>query len=361
MLLFLLTVGSTLAAPTSMLVSAQATGIVGIEQWSGDGSPLSGVRTRVGLHHRQEVLLRGALSSEMLWWAGSPYDLQLSELSITGLGATALGGSIVASGSFASSFSEVTPMLTGHHCTGSHSLQLQLGPALRMSTQLATGTAPGGSATALWSVSAAPSLSVWALLDGDLWSSSSGLPEGIITSDLGARWRPRPPLTLSSSVGISVTGGQTVGWVAGLPPSDSRILRGRLTAEHRLRPHLGIRGELLGDRGMGSLSYRHARITIGLTTQFSHLRSTPGPPEMLSFSIVVPEATTVALLGSFSDWRPVPMTRAADGSWHTEMSLTAGVYEYTYLVDGQPRTPPEAKRYQDDGFGGRNGVLLVGE
>ncbi len=41
-----------------------------------------------------------------------------------------------------------------------------------------------------------------------------------------------------------------------------------------------------------------------------------------------------------------------------EVSLAAGVYEYTYRVDGQPRTPPEAKRYQDDGLGG---VLLVGE
>ncbi|MDG1480260.1 MAG: glycogen-binding domain-containing protein [Myxococcota bacterium] len=361
MLLLLLTVGSTQAAPTSMLASAQATGIVGMEQWSGAPSAISGIRTRVGLHHRQEVLLRGALSSEVLWWAGSPYDLQLSELAITGLGSTALGGSVVASGSFASGFSEITPALTGHHRTGSHNLQLQLGPSLRMSPQLATGMAPGGGAAALWSIQASPSFSVWALLNGDLWSSSSGLPEGIITSDLGARWHPRPPLILSSSMGISATGGQTAGWVAGLPPSDSRILRGRLTVERRLHPHLGIRGELLGDRGMGSLSHRHTRITIGLTAQLRHRRSTPGPPEVILFSIVAPDATTVEILGSFSDWRPVPLAQAADGSWRTELSLAAGIYEYIYRVDGQPRTPPEAKRYQDDGFGGRNGVLIVGE
>ena len=82
---------------------------------------------------------------------------------------------------------------------------------------------------------------------------------------------------------------------------------------------------------------------------------------MILFSIVAPDATTVEILGSFSDWRPVPLAQAADGSWRTELSLAAGIYEYIYRVDGQPRTPPEAKRYQDDGFGGRNGVLIVGE
>ncbi len=53
------------------------------------------------------------------------------------------------------------------------------------------------------------------------------------------------------------------------------------------------------------------------------------------------------------------MSRDDRGDWRVELTLPAGIYEYIYLIDGQPLTPPEATRRQDDGFGGENGVLVV--
>lgn len=321
---------------------------------------IGGVRGGIGLYNRQQVLLRAALSSEVLWWSGNPYDLHLGEMSLTGLGARAPGVSVAASGSVTSGFSEITPTLTGRLRAGSHSLHLRAGPALRISTQTATGTAPGGSATALWAFNISPSLSTWAHLDGDFWPNSM-LPERVVGGDLGMRWRPTPPLALSGSAGLSMTGGENLTWVAGLPPGGSRIFRGRLTVDCRLSPYLGIRGELIGDRGYGALDYGHARLTAGLTAQRSRLRGPPSHPATRWFTVEAPEATAVSLLGSFSDWKPVPMLRDKSGTWRAELDLPVGVYEYIYLIDGQPLLPPEAERYQDDGFGGRNGVLIVGE
>jgi hypothetical protein len=39
--------------------------------------------------------------------------------------------------------------------------------------------------------------------------------------------------------------------------------------------------------------------------------------------------------------------------------LAAGVWRYAFLVDGEWVSPPDASRYEEDGFGGRNGVIHV--
>lgn len=81
------------------------------------------------------------------------------------------------------------------------------------------------------------------------------------------------------------------------------------------------------------------------------------------FVVVQPDATTVAVAGTFNEWSASahPMTRAsARGVWTATLPLSAGDHHFMYVVDGtQWISPPHADDYADDGFGAMNGVISV--
>jgi 1,4-alpha-glucan branching enzyme len=76
-----------------------------------------------------------------------------------------------------------------------------------------------------------------------------------------------------------------------------------------------------------------------------------------------PEARSVHLIGTFCGWdrQAHPLSPGEKkGTWEVIVPLGPGTYEYAFLVDGQEVvTPPQAPLYVDDGFGQRNGVLVV--
>jgi hypothetical protein len=81
------------------------------------------------------------------------------------------------------------------------------------------------------------------------------------------------------------------------------------------------------------------------------------------FELVAPEARSVAVAGSFNGWRTdaQPMVRGAAGVWFITVPLPIGEHRYDFVVD-QTRwvTDPTAHAQVDDGFGGRNSVIVVG-
>jgi 1,4-alpha-glucan branching enzyme len=79
------------------------------------------------------------------------------------------------------------------------------------------------------------------------------------------------------------------------------------------------------------------------------------------FRVRTPQAHSVALVGAFNGWDPAaePLRPAGDGWWEASRTLPAGTHAYAYVVDGAWLTPPEAVATEDDGFGGRNGLLVV--
>lgn len=80
------------------------------------------------------------------------------------------------------------------------------------------------------------------------------------------------------------------------------------------------------------------------------------------FVLRAPEADSVAVAGTFTDWRPSVALRDPDGNgvWSARVPLEAGRHEYMFVVDGQRWvTDPNAERYAEDGFGRRNAVLAV--
>jgi hypothetical protein len=81
------------------------------------------------------------------------------------------------------------------------------------------------------------------------------------------------------------------------------------------------------------------------------------------FELVAPDAHSVAVAGSFTGWRTdaLPMVRGADGVWSVTVPLPLGEHRYDFVVDNTRWVPdPTAHSQVDDGFGGRNSVIVVG-
>ena len=75
------------------------------------------------------------------------------------------------------------------------------------------------------------------------------------------------------------------------------------------------------------------------------------------------EGGTVAVAGEFNAWNTSadPLTKQADGSWKLVKKLSPGRYAYKFVIDGGTwKEDPTATETIDDGFGGKNAVMVVG-
>lgn len=81
----------------------------------------------------------------------------------------------------------------------------------------------------------------------------------------------------------------------------------------------------------------------------------------VTFTFKAPDATMVYLSGNFNGWSPTgdKMTKGPDGVWSVTIKLKPGTYQYKFVADGKWITDEEAASFVDDGFGGKNSVLIV--
>lgn len=84
-------------------------------------------------------------------------------------------------------------------------------------------------------------------------------------------------------------------------------------------------------------------------------------------------ASSVNLVGSFNGWNPTDPNYAmedpdGDGIFEIEVEWEPGKYTYKYYIDGnwpkdmselEQYISPKPSEYVDDGFGGKNAVLVV--
>jgi len=85
-------------------------------------------------------------------------------------------------------------------------------------------------------------------------------------------------------------------------------------------------------------------------------------PAGVRFVLIRPKAHSVTLAGSFNQWSAFshPLARDARGEWTLVVALPPGEHLFMYVVDGaQWISPPLAQDYVDDGFGSKNGVVIV--
>ena len=80
------------------------------------------------------------------------------------------------------------------------------------------------------------------------------------------------------------------------------------------------------------------------------------------FLLAHADARSVALAGSFNGWSTTShrMSRQASGMWTIVVTLPPGEHVFMFVVnDVEWITPPAADDYADDGFGKRNGIVVV--
>jgi 1,4-alpha-glucan branching enzyme len=81
------------------------------------------------------------------------------------------------------------------------------------------------------------------------------------------------------------------------------------------------------------------------------------------FQLERADAGTVAVAGSFNDWSAAlhPLVRERGRAhWTATVPLPPGEHLFMYVVDGTEwLSPPFAEDYVDDGFGAKNGVVVV--
>lgn len=81
------------------------------------------------------------------------------------------------------------------------------------------------------------------------------------------------------------------------------------------------------------------------------------------FRVYQPQANSVELVGSFSNWKahPIPMLREPSGWWTAEVELKSGDYLFNYLVDGSAWLADyAASGVKANGYGGWVSQLHVG-
>jgi 1,4-alpha-glucan branching enzyme len=80
------------------------------------------------------------------------------------------------------------------------------------------------------------------------------------------------------------------------------------------------------------------------------------------FLLAHADARSVVLAGSFNEWSTTShrMSRQAAGVWTIVVALPPGEHLFMFVVnDVEWITPPAADDYADDGFGKRNGIVVV--
>lgn len=81
---------------------------------------------------------------------------------------------------------------------------------------------------------------------------------------------------------------------------------------------------------------------------------------LTQFHLTAPDAREVALAGDFSGWKPTyTLTRTGPGVWVVVVPLEPGVYNYSFVVDGERWVADPLAPSYSDGFGGANSRLAV--
>ena len=85
-------------------------------------------------------------------------------------------------------------------------------------------------------------------------------------------------------------------------------------------------------------------------------------PKTQTFNYAAPEATSVMLVGEFTDWQQnaIVMEKGEDGAWTTALKLPQGKHSYLFIVDGRWCEDPACTVRVPKPFGGYDMVRQVG-
>jgi hypothetical protein len=131
-------------------------------------------------------------------------------------------------------------------------------------------------------------------------------------------------------------------------------------------------GRLLADpvRGIPDAQVASAAIRVALIP----VRTTAPPAErrgaafallspkssgaLLVVRVVADDTAQVEVAGSFSGWKPVPLTRTGD-AWEAEIALPPGSHRVAVRINGGPWQAPRGTARVKDDYGGSAGLIVV--
>ncbi|HEV8446765.1 MAG TPA: hypothetical protein VGQ44_08090 [Gemmatimonadaceae bacterium] len=67
----------------------------------------------------------------------------------------------------------------------------------------------------------------------------------------------------------------------------------------------------------------------------------------------------VEVMGDFSDWSPLTLTRRGRDLWELTLPISSGVHSFNVRVDGGPWSPPPGVPIIRDGFNGEVGLVVI--
>lgn len=102
------------------------------------------------------------------------------------------------------------------------------------------------------------------------------------------------------------------------------------------------------------------RLVPTLTSSMAFFEATAAGPGQWLLQVRAPLAQKVEVMGDFTDWQPVTLKPAGDGSWVVLMPLSAGTYRMNLRLDGGAWAVPPGLGVAEDEFSGVVGVLIVG-
>jgi hypothetical protein len=105
-----------------------------------------------------------------------------------------------------------------------------------------------------------------------------------------------------------------------------------------------------------------AMVLMGLGFLLMPTQPTPVPQAEQRFVLYLPQASQAKIVGTFTDWNPVPMHKVgSSGYWSLTLKVPQGEHRYSYLVEeGNRMVDPTVAAREHDDFGGENSVLVVG-
>ena len=80
-----------------------------------------------------------------------------------------------------------------------------------------------------------------------------------------------------------------------------------------------------------------------------------------TFSLAMPAAASVQLVGDFTQWtqHPIHMRRTGQGVWQAGVDLEPGTHRYRFLVDGQWMDDPACTVRAPNPFGSQDAIREV--
>lgn len=127
-------------------------------------------------------------------------------------------------------------------------------------------------------------------------------------------------------------------------------------------PARGIPARTFGTLGM-MLAYSPSRYSVPVTTMNTVAVSTfdtrPVADGMHKIVVRVARVESVDVMGDFSDWAPLTMTRRGRDLWELTVPISAGRHEINIRTDGGKWVAPPGLPKSNDMFSGEVGVLII--